>query len=413
MRRIASRIFAIVKQHKFPSLLIILMIAGGVWAIWPVNYSEAPSLDGEGIYFMGGSQNPNRRGDVIFVHGLNGNYRTTWKSNETGFSWPEELAREIPDVGVWSFSYDSAASDWLGAAMPIVDRSKNFLSQIVAEKLGRGNTIFVVHSLGGLVVKQALMHAITLRNDDFEEIADNTKAVIFLGTPHTGSGVSNFMQAVSFGLRLSVNTEELGRNEAPLRDLNVLYRNNIPDLGIMNYGFFETKKIGFLWWSQFVVDQGSADPGINNVTPIGISANHFTICKPKSSKDLAYASVRDIVNGKISPNPPRFDISFEDFVSKFNEVRDDPEAMRMFVDQHVGQKVTWKATIQNVNPGGKQPSLTISTRSGTVQRDFVTAVFSRLRYPGLAIGSPVTIEGAIGKATDDLGVVIIDCRLAK
>ena len=52
--------------------------------------------------------------------------------------------------------------------------------------------IFVGHSLGGLVIKQALItareHEHTLSEDDeYAKILRNTVGIVFLGTPHRGS----------------------------------------------------------------------------------------------------------------------------------------------------------------------------------------------------------------------------------
>ena len=77
--------------------------------------------------------------------------------------------------------------------------------------------VFVAHSLGGLVVKQALIEAKKQTHDpDLRDIYDSTHAVIFFGTPHRGSRLaswslllSNIAQAVRFDT-----------NSAVLRDLD-------------------------------------------------------------------------------------------------------------------------------------------------------------------------------------------------
>jgi hypothetical protein len=50
--------------------------------------------------------------------------------------------------------------------------------------------IFVVHSLGGLVVKTALLHANEARTQSTTHISavvDSTHGMLFMGTPHRGS----------------------------------------------------------------------------------------------------------------------------------------------------------------------------------------------------------------------------------
>ena len=57
-----------------------------------------------------GCDRPERRADVIFVHGLNGNPGKYWSHNDepTKF-WPAWMGEDLPDVGVWSLGYENAA----------------------------------------------------------------------------------------------------------------------------------------------------------------------------------------------------------------------------------------------------------------------------------------------------------------
>ena len=57
------------------------------------------------------------------------------------------------------------------------------------EKASR-SLIFVVHSLGGLVIKTAILHANESRTQSMSHlsaVADATAGIIFMGTPHRGS----------------------------------------------------------------------------------------------------------------------------------------------------------------------------------------------------------------------------------
>src|SRR4051794_2103562 len=61
--------------------------------------------------------------------------------------------------------------------------------------------IFLGHSLGGLVIKQALIKSAGYnshgRHPTLGEIYANTKGVIFLGTPHRGSDKEGLGEVVS------------------------------------------------------------------------------------------------------------------------------------------------------------------------------------------------------------------------
>ena len=58
---------------------------------------------------------------VVYLHGVNGSWRETWLNRETGFYWPEGLAR----AGGWStysIQYD-AHTNWGGTTMPLQERA--------------------------------------------------------------------------------------------------------------------------------------------------------------------------------------------------------------------------------------------------------------------------------------------------
>ena len=76
--------------------------------------------------------NPQRHGDVISVHGFNGNPKEYW--GIPGSHWPTWIGEALPDVGVWSLGYENAGFKprtlsvlrpllGRGFAMPLTDRA--------------------------------------------------------------------------------------------------------------------------------------------------------------------------------------------------------------------------------------------------------------------------------------------------
>jgi hypothetical protein len=48
--------------------------------------------------------------DIVFVHGLTGNHKSTWTALESGVFWPRDLLPEsLPHCRILTFGYDS---DW-------------------------------------------------------------------------------------------------------------------------------------------------------------------------------------------------------------------------------------------------------------------------------------------------------------
>ncbi|KPM36720.1 hypothetical protein AK830_g9868 [Neonectria ditissima] len=117
--------------------------------------------------------------DIIAVHGLAAHPDHTWtrtSKNTSSSYYPGKihllrdlLEGDFPDARILSFAHNS---DWLVNAprVPI---------------------IFVGHSFGGIIIKQALCQAALCSNDDdASDILNSTSGIIFLGTPHQGSPAS-------------------------------------------------------------------------------------------------------------------------------------------------------------------------------------------------------------------------------
>ena len=165
----------------------------------------------DGLQKISGCDRPDRVADVIFVHGLDGDARTTWhpKDRPDAF-WPAWLGEDVPAVGVWSLGYAVSASAWKGHTMPLADRATNVLDLLELDGIGRRPIVFICHSLGGLLVKQVLRSAGDFGNPAWKAIATQTKAIVFLSTPHSGADLASWIQYIGGLLRTTVSVEGTG-----------------------------------------------------------------------------------------------------------------------------------------------------------------------------------------------------------
>jgi len=246
----------------------------------------------DGLQKISGCDNPDRVADVIFVHGLDGDARTTWhpKDHPEAF-WPAWLGEDVLAVGVWSLGYAVSASAWKGHAMPLTDRATNVLHQLELDEIGRRPIMFVCHSLGGLLVKQLLRHAGDFGNPAWKAIATQTKAIVFLSTPHSGADLASWIKYISGLLRTTVSVEELEAHHPRLRELNTWYRGQVASLGIKTVVYCEKRPVAGI----LVVNETTADPGITGVVPIPVDEDHVSICKPASKDSLIYRGVKRLV----------------------------------------------------------------------------------------------------------------------
>ncbi|MEH2264525.1 AAA-like domain-containing protein [Nostoc sp.] len=251
-----------------------------------------------GLIKISGCDNPKRCGDVIFVHGLGGHARGTWHPqelrNDDNF-WLTWLGQERPDLGIWSFGYKAEPFEWRGSTMPLFDRASNLLEYLQVYDIGKYPIIFITHSMGGLLIKEMLRNAQTFKKT---AVIEQTKGIVFLSTPHTGSHLANLVDKIGILARSSVSVDELKLHIPQLRQLNEWYRQNVDSLEIATKVYFETRATkGFL-----VVDPDSANPAIKDVQPTATDDDHLSITKPTSRNNLVYKGVSQFIKQKLLIN---------------------------------------------------------------------------------------------------------------
>ncbi|PLB55732.1 hypothetical protein P170DRAFT_400102, partial [Aspergillus steynii IBT 23096] len=137
--------------------------------------------------------------DIFLVHGLGSNPETTWKSDpENGVSWVLDLCKDLSDCRVFAFNHNSRWSDNT-LSKSLRDHGDDLFRSLGpwrnSEEEQRRPIIFIGHSFGGLVIKQAVVLA--KEDGRYEQTFTETPKYIFMGTPHKGSSLSRFGMLVS------------------------------------------------------------------------------------------------------------------------------------------------------------------------------------------------------------------------
>lgn len=244
-----------------------------------------------------------RIADIIFIHGLGGDALDTWRHSKNQQDddnfWPIWLGKDLPQMGIWSLAYEVEPTKWKGSTMPLVERADNSLDLLEIKGIGKRPIFFITHSMGGLLVKQMLRNANDSGNDAWQQILENTRGIVYLATPHSGSTIASFLKFIGADILTSVSVKELEAHHPRLLELNRVHRNKdiFNQIPIKVYG--ENKPIKPI---GIVVDKTSVDPGRAGVTPIILDRDHISICKPESTEDRLYVGVKQFIEANIRNN---------------------------------------------------------------------------------------------------------------
>ena len=146
----------------------------------------------------------------MFVHGLTGHRDRTWTAPGALEPWPKTvLPKDIPNAHILAYGYDADIVHWTKANSQNTTRehAQNLVNDLCNYRSRTKSTkrplLFVVHSLGGLIVQDALLLCVNPSDESQAAILNSTRGVCFLGTPNAGSDFAQFATAVANVISLS------------------------------------------------------------------------------------------------------------------------------------------------------------------------------------------------------------------
>lgn len=203
------------------------------------------------------------RDSLVAVHGLDplnrpGHAYSTWthkqhKYDLNGKLWLRDFLPthpRMPKLRVLLFGYNSSAA-LKASTVGVAGAASNLLDQLRFKRLGHEERpiVFVCHSLGGLVVKQALVEA---HNADEIHGATlkATKGIAFFGTPHRGGhgaqlgdNIVRVLQALTGNVRNDI-MENLRKDSFLSNHLQLNFARRARHMRVVN--FIETQPISDL-----------------------------------------------------------------------------------------------------------------------------------------------------------------------
>ncbi|OKL56474.1 hypothetical protein UA08_08099 [Talaromyces atroroseus] len=239
----------------------------------------------------------NRVVDIVAVHGLNENLIEAWTHPETGTLWLQDfLPESIPAARVLTFGYDSSPSSFCGPAC--ADTIQKHANTLVASLQGDRSLegcdnrpiIFVCHGLGGVTSSQ-VQHLYT--------VFVSTYAILFFGTPHDRVDSASWLTpdtAPQSGSPVRSRQHSHERNSLVSDDdsntLQIITEQFAPLMKKFRIFFFwEELPTKFGNNMQFLVEEDSAAPSMDNTERCGIDATHSGMVKFSTSNSSSYRTV--------------------------------------------------------------------------------------------------------------------------
>lgn len=273
--------------------------------------------------------------DVVFIHGLDGDAYNTWK-NEDDVIWPEWLFDDFNDIAVWTIGYDATSSAWKKDTMSMSERGKNLIAEIHAnENLGNKPLFFIVHSMGGLILKYIL--ELSHQQNKYTNILNNTKGIGFLATPHNGSNGANILKNLNILYRANFVVKELSKNSNELNRLDDSFCNLVTQNNLKCFTFYETQevrkeKIKFLGKDislsfigkkgMQIVTRDSAKGTFNQENPIPLDKDHINICKLKNKDELVYRKTIEYISEILNENNTSEEKSYKEILNSFKDTEE-------------------------------------------------------------------------------------------
>ncbi|KAI1450024.1 hypothetical protein F5Y02DRAFT_413701 [Annulohypoxylon stygium] len=248
---------------------------------------------------------PNCTVDIVAVHGLNplGNplhAESTWTTE--GKLWLKDfLPKRNPSARILLFGYNSNVA-FQSSTAGIAEQAENLLNHIEAARTMDPNRplIFICHSLGGIIVKRALVHS---NNDEtYKSIRKSTFGVVFFATPHKGGShteVGDIVAKIARSLNGSPSNNFMDalKGNSILSTISNDFRQLLEDLQFLS--FYETQPLGRF---GIVVPEHSAILGLPGTREkqIPLDADHRQICKFANDNDPMYQQVADNITKMVN-----------------------------------------------------------------------------------------------------------------
>ncbi|PKS11616.1 hypothetical protein jhhlp_001767 [Lomentospora prolificans] len=255
--------------------------------------------------------------DIILVPGLGGDYIRTWQATDKEKTeWPKRfLPKNLPVVRVLSFKYTTTLKGTTSTA-GLRDHARDLFRKLFDEReddkfATLRPIIFVGHSLGGMIVKQAMTTA--NRDKIYGSLWDASRGAMFFSTPHHGMDKSHWKEFT----RHILQCDAPGRGVQPTgRMLKQVYENSDtlwkiteefkPLKSSLEFvTFIESKPMKGV--GHVFVDKGRGLMHGPEEQHRYLEGDHVSICKFRKDEELQFEPVRNGIAWLMKQTPKAID----------------------------------------------------------------------------------------------------------
>ncbi len=256
-----------------PFIFVIVFLLIGCILVWfkGCDCTPAPVFNSGNVSeFFKSKVNKESRDVFVFIHGIFGDYKKTWKSPDFDKSFYEIVHQSewfsYPDVITIGFN-----TEFKGSRMDIYELSKNVGTRLVQKhNINQYDRIyFVCHSMGGLITN------VMLTSGHKQINIDKVKSLYYFAVPHQGAPIADYAQHLCHNEQL----ESMRSAES-----NQLLKKALDDINMLDiplYAAYENRKTA----GVMIVGQASAIAVNSEIPAEPIDRDHTTIVKPISDRD--------------------------------------------------------------------------------------------------------------------------------
>ncbi|KAF8530241.1 hypothetical protein BU17DRAFT_60003 [Hysterangium stoloniferum] len=266
--------------------------------------------------------------DIVAIHGLDGHREKSWTADNEKLWLRDFLPQAIPGARILSYGYDAYTENSL-CEQTLYGHAQDFLARLgmsrETDDTKKRPIIFIAHSLGGIILKSALIRANAAHEGHLlprKWIYLSTYGIVFLGTPHQGTDI--VPKLVSLCRR---------PNNILLRHLTAhseLLQEQISDFNALTAHFhikffYETLATTLPGHTLTIVPRSSAVvPGAVNMEPIGMHKDHNGMAKFESVNDDDFISVLSAMQDMVKKAPAAVHARWIKFYDQSEDTRNGP-----------------------------------------------------------------------------------------